>query len=198
MMTYLDDLQSQTARGDELAAAVEGLELERAALAAEVERLRGAIAAQDDRDRAAAEMAGETFFGCDTSDHLADVILELRAQLAAVLGAKIEVVPAPMRLRDDETPETTEERVRELENALDDAQLLADERGEELARGAGEGWRAVTVDWPPSSQSLPVLLRNGSARWGYRANGLWHLTGGKFAADAVTHAYVMRPAPPQE
>lgn len=56
---------------------------ELAALHAEIALLRDAIRAQDERDIAASEKAGELPFGCDTSDHLADCLLEARADLAA-------------------------------------------------------------------------------------------------------------------
>jgi len=45
----------------------------------ELQLTRGAMAADDERLRAAAAKAGVTDFGCDTADHLADRILELQA-----------------------------------------------------------------------------------------------------------------------
>lgn len=53
-----------------------------ARLKAENERLRGALAADDARSRAAADRAGVTFMGCDTAGHLADAVVELGADLA--------------------------------------------------------------------------------------------------------------------
>ena len=43
-----------------------------------IELLRDAIAVQEERDRAAALRVGEPPMGCDTSDHLADIILDMR------------------------------------------------------------------------------------------------------------------------
>ena len=31
-----------------------------------------------------------------------------------------------------------------------------------------QGWRPVTEDWPPHDESMPVRMRNGVIRWGYR------------------------------
>jgi hypothetical protein len=54
-----------------------------AQLRAEVEKLQGAIRADEERSTRAAERVGAIPFGCDTADHLAELVLELRAQLAA-------------------------------------------------------------------------------------------------------------------
>ncbi len=57
---------------------------------AQVALLRGALAAQDERDLAATERLGMPPAGCDTSDTLADEVLELRArvqELEAALAA---------------------------------------------------------------------------------------------------------------
>ena len=53
------------------------------ALQTEVDLLRGAMAAQDERDAAACARAGIPPSGCDSADALADEVLALRAQLAA-------------------------------------------------------------------------------------------------------------------
>ena len=42
---------------------------------------RGALAAQEERDIAAAESVGEPPFGCDTSQHLADLLADERAEM---------------------------------------------------------------------------------------------------------------------
>jgi hypothetical protein len=52
-------------------------------LQAELELIRGAMAADDERLRAAAARASVTDFGCDTADHLADRILEQQAVVDA-------------------------------------------------------------------------------------------------------------------
>lgn len=65
------------------------------ALAAEVALLRDAITAQDERDLAASVRVGEIPFGCDTSDHLADVIMDLRAR-ADELAAEVERLTAQL------------------------------------------------------------------------------------------------------
>lgn len=56
---------------------------EHAQLRAEVERLKGTISADDARLVAAAvKVWGESPWGCDTAEHLADVVLALRAEVA--------------------------------------------------------------------------------------------------------------------
>ena len=60
---------------------------------------------------------------------------------------------------------------------------------------AAQQWRPVTEDWPPYNISVPVRLRDGSIRWGYRHGDRWNLTGGKYGIEAVTHAYELPPAP---
>ncbi|MFA5379298.1 MAG: hypothetical protein WC455_26315 [Dehalococcoidia bacterium] len=49
---------------------------------AELDTIRGALAAQEARDLAATERVGETPYGCDTSEHLADLLLQARARIA--------------------------------------------------------------------------------------------------------------------
>lgn len=56
-------------------------------LKAEVDQLRGAMAAQEARDVAACARAGIPPQGCDSADALADEVLALRAQLAQVREA---------------------------------------------------------------------------------------------------------------
>lgn len=56
-------------------------------LETEIANLRGALAAQQERDDAAAQKAGIPPQGCDTSDQLADEVLALRAQLKAAQAA---------------------------------------------------------------------------------------------------------------
>jgi hypothetical protein len=60
---------------------------------------------------------------------------------------------------------------------------------------AAQGWRPVTEDWPPYDESVPVRMRNGVIRWGYRRGDRWYLTGGQYASESVTHAYALPPAP---
>jgi len=55
-----------------------------AAAHAEIELLRGAGRAADERQIAAAQKVGEPPFGCDTADHLADLLPEARAELERV------------------------------------------------------------------------------------------------------------------
>ncbi|MFA5401861.1 MAG: hypothetical protein WC359_15520 [Dehalococcoidia bacterium] len=53
----------------------------------ELDELRGALAAQEARDLAATERVGETPYGCDTSEHLADLLLQARALIAELEAA---------------------------------------------------------------------------------------------------------------
>jgi hypothetical protein len=54
-------------------------------------------------------------------------------------------------------------------------------------------WQPVTSEWPPDGYYLPVRLRDGRKQYGFRHNGLWHLIGGKYTADAVSHGYELPP-----
>lgn len=58
-----------------------------AKLRSELDLARGAIQAQAARDLAATERLGETPYGCDTSDHLADMVLGLRAEVDRLRAA---------------------------------------------------------------------------------------------------------------
>ena len=60
---------------------------------------------------------------------------------------------------------------------------------------AAQQWRPVTEDWPPYDKCVPVRMRNGAIRWGFRRGDFWHLTVGKYGREGVTHAYVLPPAP---
>ena len=60
---------------------------------------------------------------------------------------------------------------------------------------AAQGWRPVTEEWPPYDKCVPVRMRNGAIRWGFRRGDFWHLTVGKYGREGVTHAYVLPPAP---
>ena len=62
------------------------------------------------------------------------------------------------------------------------------------AQLAAQGWRPVTEDWPPYAKSVPVRMRDGVVRWGYRHGDRWHLTGGQYSRESVTHAYALPPA----
>ena len=50
-------------------------------LMGEIATLKGSIAADDERLVKAAERAGIPYFSCDTAEHLADTVIELRADL---------------------------------------------------------------------------------------------------------------------
>ena len=63
------------------------------------------------------------------------------------------------------------------------------------AQLAAQQWRPVTNEWPPQEESTPVRMRNGVIRWGYRHGDRWHLTGGQYSRESVTHAYALPPAP---
>jgi len=76
------------------------------------------------------------------------------------------------------TLEALTARVAELEAQLDAQQ-----------------WRPVTEEWPPYDKCVPVRMRNGAIRWGFRRGDFWHLTVGKYGREGVTHAYVLPPAP---
>jgi hypothetical protein len=52
-----------------------------------LDTIRGALAAQEARDLAATERVGETPYGCDTSEHLADLLLQARARIAELKAA---------------------------------------------------------------------------------------------------------------
>jgi hypothetical protein len=52
------------------------------ALLDELDLQRGAARAQEERDRAATERVGEPPYGCDTSDHLADLLTAARKRIA--------------------------------------------------------------------------------------------------------------------
>jgi len=56
--------------------------------------------ADDERLEAAANKAGVPYFGCDTADHLADVIIEQRLEIA-VLKRKISTLKDQAEDRDD-------------------------------------------------------------------------------------------------
>ena len=90
-------------------------------------------------------------------------VVGIRRQLSAAL-ARADAALA--------RAEAAEQRVAELE-----AQLAAQQ------------WRPVTEDWPPPDQNVPVRMRNGVIRWGYRHGDRWHLTGGQYSRESVTHAY---------
>ena len=60
---------------------------------------------------------------------------------------------------------------------------------------AAQQWRPVTEDWPPYDKCVPVRMRNGAIRWGFRRGDFWHLTVGIYGREGVTHAYVLPPAP---
>jgi hypothetical protein len=86
--------------------------------------------------------------------------------------------------------------------ALDRRNKAEEERADALARVAeleaalaAQGWRPVTNEWPPQEESAPVRMRNGVIRWGYRRGDRWHLTGGQYSRESVTHAYALPPAP---
>ena len=87
-------------------------------------------------------------------------------------------------------------------NAEADNQRLTAENRRLAARVAeleaqldAQGWRPVTEDWPPYAKSVPVRMRDGVVRWGYRHGDRWHLTGGQYSRESVTHAYALPPAP---
>jgi hypothetical protein len=63
------------------------------------------------------------------------------------------------------------------------------------AQLAAQQWRPVTEDWPAPDQTVPVRMRDGTIRWGYRYGDLWNLTGGRYSIGDVTHAYELPPAP---
>ena len=84
------------------------------------------------------------------------------------------------------------------------AGVAAVERNNEMLRArvaeleaqlAAQQWRPVTNEWPPQEESTPVRMRNGVIRWGYRHGDRWHLTGGQYSRESVTHAYALPPAP---
>lgn len=70
------------------------------------------------------------------------------------------------RFREDETEQAAlRARIAELEAALDDAQLLADERGENIAElEAGQGWRPVT-EKPSQGQQVKVHAILNAVYW---------------------------------
>ena len=63
------------------------------------------------------------------------------------------------------------------------------------AQLAAQQWRPVTEEWPPHDKCVPVRMRNGAIRWGFRRGDFWHLTVGKYGREGVTHASVLPPAP---
>ena len=81
------------------------------------------------------------------------------------------------------------------EAAEADNRRLAVRVAELEAALAAQGWRPVTEDWPAQGESAPVRMRNGVIRWGYRRGDRWHLTGGQYSRESVTHAYALPPAP---
>ncbi len=71
--------------------------------------------------------------------------------------------------------------------------LAAETRIAELeAQLATTGWQPITEEWPPMEKGIPVLMKNGKINFGYRypdrSGYLWKLMGGRYAAEAVTHA----------
>lgn len=61
---------------------VQRLQVQVAALRAENARLCGALGAQDERERTAAERVGVTWYGCDTPEAMGDEIQWLRGENA--------------------------------------------------------------------------------------------------------------------
>ena len=84
---------------------------------------------------------------------------------------------------------------RHAENAMHGLAHFRARVAELESQLAAQQWRPVTDDWPPYNISVPVRLRDGSIRWGYRHGDRWNLTGGKYGIEAITHAYELPPAP---
>ena len=89
--------------------------------------LRGAMATDDQRLRDAAARAGVLYTGCDTAETLADEVLGLRADLAALRKAAQRFVAAHKRWEQCPT-DFLSQRVIEARNEL--AALDAAERRE--------------------------------------------------------------------
>ena len=111
---------------------------------------------------------------------------ENRALLARAEAAEAEAA----RLRDENA---------EAWHAFDRQQSRGDRLAARVAELeatlAAQQWRPVTNEWPPQEESTPVRMRNGVIRWGYRHGDRWHLTGGQYSRESVTHAYALPPAP---
>jgi hypothetical protein len=84
---------------------------------------------------------------------------------------------------------------RHAENAMHGLAHFRTRVAELEAQLAAQQWRPVTNEWPPQEESTPVRMRNGVIRWGYRHGDRWHLTGGQYSRESVTHAYALPPAP---
>jgi hypothetical protein len=79
------DMMKQRAEAAEAEVKILLTEIKR--LRAENETLRGAMAADDERLKAAAERVwGDHIWGCDTPEKLADLVLHLRAEIEALRG----------------------------------------------------------------------------------------------------------------
>ena len=116
-----------------------------------------------------------------------------RALLARAEAAEAEAA----RLRNER--DVQQSRIKTLlnRNSAQAARMrTAAARVAELeAQLAAQQWRPVTNEWPPQEESTPVRMRNGVIRWGYRHGDRWHLTGGQYSRESVTHAYALPPAP---
>ncbi len=75
-----EQLQQIASLEERLMAMVISAAKEISALKEEIWHLKGAMKADDERLVAASDKAGIPYVGCDTADHLADIILELKAK----------------------------------------------------------------------------------------------------------------------
>jgi len=91
---------------------VANADLEVREVRAELELLRGADRAAGERQIAAAQKVGEPPFGCDTADHLADLLLAARAELSQERERnRLNVANADLEVRE---VHAELERVKEL------------------------------------------------------------------------------------
>ena len=115
-----------------------------------------------------------------------DIVRPARVLLARAEAAEAE---AYERL---EAALFAEQRATDAEMERDELAALVAELEAQLD---AQQWRPVTEEWPPYDKCVPVRMRNGAIRWGFRRGDFWHLTVGKYGREGVTHAYVLPPAP---
>jgi hypothetical protein len=99
------------------------------------------------------------------------------------------------RIADDSEHAMAAWKADNYDAAIDELAAALARAAELEAALAAQQWRPVTEDWPPYDKCVPVRMRNGAIRWGFRRGDFWHLTVGKYGREGVTHAYVLPPAP---
>ena len=137
-----------------------------------------------------------------TSDELRQVLAEWirpmypkqRQKIAGLFEAVIARAEAAEAEAEDAILVASDAAQRE-ENAMHALSHFRARVAELEAQLAAQQWRPVTEEWPPYDKCVPVRMRNGAIRWGFRRGDFWHLTVGKYGREGVTHAYVLPPAP---